>query len=195
MYWIGVIITICSGLIGIEYVRTRILVRLSALSPRRIDILAMMLLLIGVTIASIEYLSDQRELRIITKGVENLNLQELADYSVFGHKSAAQNGIPLVRTPLNNWCESFVSRDQGILSWKCDEKSDRICRDALKKVSRFPYAHFFLAVSLKERGDLSWRNEATIALKVFEGTTALARHSPDHDYFLSATQKLLRDQK
>src|SRR4051812_5474454 len=167
MFWIGIIITLSSGVLGIESMRTRLLHRFPRVSCRGVDVMLCMLLVLGVAISTAQYVSDQRELQGIGKHVETLQFQDLARYSVFGHQSGLWNGVPVVRTPLNGWCDSFVSRDQGVLSWKFDEKTEIACRAALAKVPRFPFAHFFVASIMKQKGSPEWRREATDTLRLF----------------------------
>lgn len=153
-------------------------------------IVGVTLLVVGVLIHS---QGGTRKAEKFEDQVDLLDLQAIAGYNVFGNTSGKFNGVPVVRTPLNDWSVSFVSREHGNLIWKCDEKTEQLCHAALLRVPRFPFAHFFLAVGMKQKGDQSWRHEAEIAAEVFGKTTKLAQHSSDHDEFLKATEALLKE--
>jgi hypothetical protein len=49
-----------------------------------------------------------------------------------------------------------------------------------------------LALCLKQQGDKSWEEHAVIALKIFEKTTAVPNHNPDHSTAMKGVKKMLQ---
>jgi hypothetical protein len=123
---------------------------------------------------------------------ERLSAQEVAVYNVFGHKSLLLNGIPAVRTPVDNWCRPWVFMDEGEVKWKLDDSTIEACRAAIAKQPDFPFPHFFLAEALRQTNDPKWKDEAKKSLSILEKTTQIPGHHSHHDQFLAKAQNFLK---
>jgi hypothetical protein len=66
------------------------------------------------------------------------------------------------------------------ISFKTDAASEDKYRKAIQQYPRFPFGYYALALSLRARGDPSWRDLAQQGVVVFEQTTAKAGCNPSH---------------
>jgi hypothetical protein len=60
--------------------------------------------------------------------IEKMEYQDVAQYSASGNKSGSVEGVPIVRTPINNWDKKFMIREDGHPVWKCSNELKGICR-------------------------------------------------------------------
>ena len=74
---------------------------------------------------------SERELRERTRLAEDaalkakqdadlLRYQDVALYNAIGNKSGTLNGIPFVKTPINDWSQHFMTRDNGNIQFACN---------------------------------------------------------------------------
>lgn len=65
-------------------------------------------------------------------------------------------------------------------------------KSIIKQYPFWPFSHYVLALCLKQQGDKSWEEHAVIALKIFEKTTAVPNHNPDHSTAMKGVKKMLQ---
>lgn len=190
MFWIGLTIALISTLLGVNLFRKILLKYFPKINDTRIDIILTICILIGLGVATIQYLLDQSEISSLKNEVE---YQEVAGYNALGNKSAQVMGIHMVHTPINDWSVSFIFRSEGKIIFRCDSLAIEACKVVIKKLPSYPFAYYFLALCQKEIGDNSWKQNAQIAKSIFEETTSIPNHHPDHDEILSEAIKMLKD--
>ena len=181
MFWLGELIALIAGLVGIALIRGRIRRRLSRVAESHLDILLVGLLLAGlITSAAVH-------VREVAKGTQlERDIAAVRDYSSVarlgprGVTGTAGSGLketsPLSKALEGTWVER-------------DGRSFPLCNDAaLAKFDavtgshpRFPFSHYALAVCLRGREAPPWRRHAAEAVRIFEHTTAIAGHHPGHD--------------
>ena len=146
---------------------------------------------------------SERELRERTRLAEDaalkakqdadfLRYQDVALYNAIGNKSGAWNGIPFVKTPINDWSQHFITRDNGKIQFACNSDSIDACNSVIKKVPLYPFSYYFLAKCLKERQDPGWKGHALTAKQIFSKTVILPGHHTDHDLVSKGVAEILR---
>ena len=125
--------------------------------------------------------------------IEKIEYQDVAQYSASGNKSGSVEGVPIVRTPINNWDKRFMIREDGHPVWKCSNEIKGICRDVIQKMPMYPFTYYVLALCKKESNDPSWESDARKALSIFIKTTAVKDHHPDHDRVIGDVKKILNE--
>lgn len=66
------------------------------------------------------------------------------------------------------------------------------CDTVIEKYPNFPYGHYCMAVILQHKNDSRWIQYAKQAVKIFEITTKLELHEPDHDVVLADLKRVLK---
>lgn len=121
-----------------------------------------------------------------------IEYQEVAHYSANGNKSGSVNGVPLVRTPINDWDRDILTRrEDGHPVWKCTYGAKDACEVVIQKMPKYPFSYYALALCKRESNDSTWKKDAQKALSILERTTTLKDHHPDHDRVLKDVRKLL----
>ena len=123
--------------------------------------------------------------------IERVEYEEIAQYSASGNKSGSVNGMPIVRTPINNWSSDFMLREDGRPVWLCSNEVKGICSDVTQKMPMYPFSYYVLALCKKETNDPSWEADAKKAFSIFTKTTVVKDHHPDHDRVLKDVKRLL----
>jgi hypothetical protein len=122
---------------------------------------------------------------------ELISYREVSGYSVFGRKYGSINGVPMGRTPIDDWSQEFVDRHKGKIICKCSPLAIDKCRYIIEKMPLYPFSYYFLAICLKEKGDRSWKDYANKAKSILEKTTQFPSHHSDHDEILQEINKLI----
>jgi hypothetical protein len=125
--------------------------------------------------------------------LELIEYQDVAHYSAAGNKSGSVIGVPMKRTPINNWDKGFMTREDGHPIWKCADGARDACEVVMKRMPTYPFSYYVMALCKREENDPSWKNDARQALLILKKTTALKDHHPDHDRVLTDVRKLLND--
>ncbi len=73
----------------------------------------------------------------------------------------------------------------------CTEESMGRYRQAIRDFPRFPFSYYWLALCLRESGDLQWKTNAESARAIFKQTTQIAGHQKSHDEALTYLRSLL----
>jgi hypothetical protein len=105
-----------------------------------------------------------------------------------------------VHSPLHDWNGEFVSmtidHEKGTYKINFNNSCTPMALDQykliIKKYPFWPFSHFVLAYCLKSKGDRSWKEQANIALKILQKTTAIPNHNPAHSAVLKEVEKLLQ---
>ncbi|NMD00888.1 MAG: hypothetical protein GYA62_14380 [Bacteroidales bacterium] len=116
---------------------------------------------------------------------------EISNYNAAGNKSIKTNGIPNVKTPINDWAINFMIRKDGLPIWIPSQDLLIASKETIKKMPFFPFAHYTLALCLYVNKNKDWIESAQKANEIFQNTTKIPNHHIDHDYGLKVTEKLL----
>lgn len=137
----------------------------------------------GCALLTTLYFSREERLNGIAK--------EMSEYNVAGNRSGSVIGIPMVRTPINNWSEGVIIWENSEVRFKLEAETAKKSFDVINKLPGYPFSYVVLAQFKKSVGDPSWRKDAETALALFDRTIAIPHHHPDHDRFRSVTVQLL----
>ena len=185
MYWIGLILALSSGLFSIKLVRSFIRKYYHDINDGAFDKIRIILLIIGLSIATIIYCNDQNEIKLS-------KFQDISNYNAIGNKSGKWNTIPWVRTPINDWNKEYAHYEDGQIIFVCYPGAKKACREVIDKMPSYPFAYYFLAKCLKEENDNSWVEMAKKAKEILEFTTQLEGHHTDHENVLRDVNNLLK---
>jgi hypothetical protein len=101
---------------------------------------------------------------------------------------------------LSDWAGGYASMYINRKTATFDIEDNVMCtasaldqyRSIIKKYPFWPFAHFVLAICLKQQSDKSWEEHAMTALEILEKTTAVPNHHPDHSIALKRVKKMLQ---
>jgi hypothetical protein len=193
MYWIGLLLALIGGLISIVIVRSNLKKRLPFLSDIIFDVCSVFLLVLGLCVATVNYMADQHQIGSLTKDLVSLkDYGEVATWNFHGSKIVG-SGVA-VSSPVGNWRKDFVKEEDGRLSWKCNQDAINQYKLTTEKHINYPFPYYLLAVCLKNVGDNSWRTFAQKGISILEHTTKVSGHDPGHDDALGRLKSLVASQ-
>lgn len=76
---------------------------------------------------------------------------------------------------------------------RTDRDAELVFRAVIRQNPKFPFAFYFLARCLKQRGAPEWKVAAQEAGRLFENTTQITEHHADHDAVLQKVRLLLAE--
>jgi hypothetical protein len=134
------------------------------------------------------------------KKVANLQ-EEVANYKDFSSIAAldmfgkpfegTENQIQ-VTTALSRSLEGFIKKSgSNLYNVQTDNDAVRRYREIVSTDPRFPFAHYYLALALKDKDDPEWRQHAYEAQRIFRITTKLKDHHATHDEALRRLNRML----
>jgi Ca2+/Na+ antiporter len=106
-------------------------------------------------------------------------LDALGNPSGFGY-----GGDLKYNSPLTRMLEGTFNEKSDQLHMSRDQEAEAKYRAVIKKFPKFPFAYYFLALCLRDRGDPCWRDYATKAIVILEKTTTIDGHHRHHDEVL-----------
>ena len=156
------------------------------------DKVLIILLIVGLSVTTIQYFIDQNKIETLEKEVELSKYQEISLYSAMGNKSGKVSGVNMVRTPINDWNIKYAYYDNGQMIFKCEPGAKEACLEVITKMPSYPFSYYFLAKCLKEESDSSWVEMAQTAKAILQKTTQIPGHKTDHDNALKEVSNLLK---
>ena len=84
-------------------------------------------------------------------------------------------------TPLSLMMDGTYKLDGNTLTFYRTPDAEARLRKVIANYPEFPFAHYGLALCLRDRADGGWRAEMARAKEIFQITTSVPGHQPDHD--------------
>jgi hypothetical protein len=192
VYWVGLALALVSGLLSNRLFRNEFSKLTIKIDADRADTILIVLLVAGLSVATIRYTWDQGQIQLLKDRIELSEYQEASTYNASGNKSGKVAGIPMVPTPIDDWNKDFVSRREGDLVCTCNASALEQCHSVIQKLPAYPFAYYFLAVCQKQNGDPAWKLNAEKANRILARTTRIPGCHSDHVRVLESTIKLLQ---
>ena len=109
MFWIGITIALVSGVLSIDSVCERFKSRAPWLAKHHVDTLLFVLLVVGLTLSSVDHISDESEKLIIRDLYATLEVRFSGEWS--------KNPYPeQIISPVNDQFYVYLKRDQDTIS-------------------------------------------------------------------------------
>jgi hypothetical protein len=154
------------------------------------------------TLALERFTGDESErLQKLAQEIETLqhDVVALRDYSDIASLNALgkpyEDGDVIFNTPISIILESTWERKDGNLVMRRDEEAEKKYREVIRKFPKFPFAYYFVALCLRDKGDESWRKYAQDAVKILEITTTISGHNNHHDEVLQRLYRYLNEKQ
>jgi len=181
MFWIGQVLVVVAGLVGIALVRAAMQERFSFATDSRLDWLLLFLLLVGVALGVWQYLIESAESRVLAEEVQTvMDYSDVARLTFNG--SQYTGGDFKFNSRLTHIMEgTFREVAPNRFRRVCTDEAMRKYETAIRELPRFPFSYYWYSLCLKDRGDDSWMTHAETALAIFERTTQIAGHQKSHD--------------
>jgi hypothetical protein len=188
----GFILALSSGLCSISKVRSFIRIFCPNVDDSAFDMALIILLIVGLSVTTVKYYIDQKEIKTLEKEVDLFKYQEISQYNAMGNKAGKVNGVNMVSTPINDWNIKYAYFDNGQIKFRCEPGAKEVCREVIAKMPSYPFSYYFLAKRLKEEKDSSWVEMAQTAKAILQKTTQIPGHKTDHDNALKEVTNLLK---
>ena len=98
-----------------------------------------------------------------------------------GLSTGRGGGILRQETEISKLMEKVVQVNNGGYTIGTGATKEAIYKNVIKLHPYFPFAHYFLAKSQKERNDAMWKSNAKKALEILTKTTKIDGHFKHHD--------------
>jgi hypothetical protein len=193
MFWLGQLLVVISGLLGLGFARAWILKHPKA-SETHIDLVLLLCLAMGVALAVREYLGSESDVRSL-----ELKISEVRDYSDISQLTI--NGSPIIEgdikisSPLTRILEGTFQISGGVARRICSPEAIAKNKEAISYNPRFPFSYYWMALCLKDAGDPTWVESARKAVEIFQITTQISGHHPSHDECLRKLREFLAEER
>ena len=196
-------------IIGLDQLRFGYLLRKRPATLRRWDVYIVLgILMIMSAIAEGIYIwytdVSERELRERASQLEYKlegfrQYGNIAKYNAFGLTGLAAPGSGLKEnSPIADALEGAyieIEGKGGLRSYpRCDAQGINMFANVVRDFPDFPFGYWALAVCFSEESNPQWRTHAERAKEIFEHTTKIAGHKPQHDEALQEIERLLAEQ-
>ena len=186
MFWLGLGIALVGGLLSVGLSRERVKQRYTAVGDYHLDVAALALLLLGLAVSAIDHLQSERS-------VDALKLE--TDYSDVARLNMQGKPFPdgdiTFDSPLSRMMDGTYTIEGTTLTFYRTADAGVRLRKVIADYPNFPFAHYGLALCLRDRGDRGWRAEIERAKQIFQITTSIPGHQPDHDDALKRINRII----
>jgi hypothetical protein len=140
-------------------------------------------------------MTEESEKKISSLQEEVANYKDfssIATLDMFGKPFEGTENEIQVTTSLSLSLEGFIKKS-GSNVYTVREDNDAVMRyrEIISTDPRFPFAHYYLALALKDKDDPEWRKHAYEAQRIFRITTKLKDHHGTHDEALRKLNRML----
>lgn len=193
LFWLGLIISLTSMVLSNSLFKDKIKNTYPILSGYRIDIILIIVFCIGIGLSVKTHVEDVNEKNILKHQIELNRYDTVASYNIYGNLSGKPMGVPMIRSPIQDWGIEYVSvKNGGKFDCKCDSLSLLKYKQINIKIPDYPFTYYFLSKCLKDMDDPSWLDYADKAISILEKTTKSPVYHPHHELILNQA-KLLRN--
>jgi hypothetical protein len=119
---------------------------------------------------------------------------EVATWNYKGAQSISKDySLP---GPLSGWADDYVRDTPNGKEVRFDDAAISHFESTLQKYPRYPFSYYFLAEAFRLKGDSQLAHKyARKGMSIFEITTNIPLHSPDHDDALKNLREAFGDLK
>lgn len=122
------------------------------------------------------------------------DFSSIAQLDVLGNPPGMGPGSDLVHnSALTKMLRDMYTVSGNMYVMKRGVEAEQRYLEVVERFPKFPFAYYFLALSLKERGDDKWRIYASEAQRILKITTEFDGHSPNHDEVLTKVSLWLKE--
>ena len=157
-------------------------------------------------------LTEQEALRKITTEVRTLRARtseledelqglrryiKVAKYNVLGVTGTAGVGLKessKISRALEGAFDEIETQTGSEYHPRCDDQGRAQFENVARNYPDFPFSYWALAKCLKQMGNPQWRVYAEHAISIFEHTTLISEHHPNHDQARGQMEALLAEQ-
>jgi hypothetical protein len=166
--------------------RERVKQRYSAVGDYHLDVAALAILVVGLFVSAIDHLQSQRSIDA---------LKSKTDYSEVARLNMQGKPFPdgdiAFNSPLSRMMDGTYKLAGNTLTFYRTADAETQLRKVIANYPDFPFAHYGLALCLRGRGDRGWRAEIERAKEIFQVTTSIPGHQPDHDDALKRINQII----
>lgn len=195
MFWFGLVISLCSGLVSIGLSRDAFKNRFPRSKGLHLDWVALALLIIGLVVAAVDYRNASKKLIALTIELKDFKEYEwLARLDMFGRPYKGKAGAIIIETDLTRAFAGFYEEGSTKTTFRNDAQAIQRYREIAKSYSKFPLPSYVLAVALFKTNDPEWRAQATIVRETIYKITLISEHHGWYDDALVALDRMLQSQ-
>ena len=136
-----------------------------------------------VAVESIDSYFSDRALSCVRLELENVKKYgKYATWNMRGSQSVSDDYC--LPGELTGWTDGFMREVDGVKQIRHDDEALAHYKDIMQRYPRYPFPYYMLAEAYRLRNESIWRQYAVGAITIFEVTTSLPGHAPDHEQAL-----------
>lgn len=186
MFWLGLLIALIGGLLSVGLSREPVKRRYSAVRDYHLDVAALAVLVVGLIVSAVDHVQSERSLGV---------LKSKTDYSDVARLNTQGKPYPdgdvAFNSPLSRMMDGTYKLEDNTFTFYRTPEVEKQLREVIANYPNFPFAHYALGLCLRDRGDTGWRTEMNRAKGIFQITTSIPGHQPDHDDALKRINRIL----
>jgi len=186
MFRLGLVIALIGGLLSVGLSRERVKQRYTPVGDYHLDVAALAVLVLGLLVSAVDHLQSERSIDA---------LKSKTDYSEVARLNMQGKPFPdgdiAFNSPLSRMMDGTYKLDGNTLTFYRTAQAEAQLRKVIANYPEFPFAHYGLALCLRDRGDRDWRAEIEHAKQIFQITTSIPGHQPDHDDALKRINQII----
>jgi tetratricopeptide (TPR) repeat protein len=111
------------------------------------------------------------------------NYATIATYDIQGNPPGFGPGSDVeMHTPLSDLLRNcYTNLPNGHVQVLCTPEAEKKFLETIDKFPDFPFSYYALATCYKAQGQTKWRDYAVKGLAIFDKTTTIKNHNPQHD--------------
>ena len=180
MFWFGWILALFGTILKIESIKKYILSKTKT-SSRTIVRCLNILSVVGLILSGVVYTYDKIDSNKQKSEITKLQFNEIMKYNVYGNFSSKTNGVPAVRSPIQDWGYEYVISNDDRIDCKCDSIAIQKYHEVISILPNYPFPYFFLAKCYKDVDDPIWIDYADKADAILKITTEIQGHHSQQD--------------
>jgi len=186
VFWLGLLIALIGGLLSVGLSRERVKRRYTAIGDYHLDVAALAVLVVGLIVSALDHVGSERSIDALKAKTEYSDVARLNTQG-----KPFPDGDIAFNSPLSRMMDGTYKLDGDTFTFYRTPEAETQLRKVIASYPEFPFAHYALALCLRDRGDRAWRAEIKRAKQILQITTSLPGHQQDHDDALKRINRIL----
>jgi len=194
MFWIGLVIAFLGGVLSIPLISKKIKRMFPRIKDNSLDKIVFATVTVGLMISSIEHIQSEIENEELKSRISGREYEDIAKYNIYGNVSAKVMGVPIVKSPIQDWGKEFVINiGDTLFDCKCTDSAMKKYAEVNEILPLYPFTYYFLAKCYKEHNDARWIIKAKKAKEILKGINNISAKQKDHLIVLTQVDELLNE--
>ena len=134
-----------------------------------------------------------------SKDAKLAKLENISDYThianLDGFGKPIMDGDIVFSTPVSMMLDGTYEKQGSLVHFREDKEAEEKYLAIIHRFPDFPFTYYYLATSMRSRGDAAWREYAEKGRAILQKTTLVKGRKPHHDEVLQKINEMLNEKK